>query len=297
MDITDFHNNNFIIVNDDFVYTRANVSAEKNEATVESVARTRHHLQELRHRLDEVGSNGDVFVILYQAVLTNDIVRQGMNLVPSAEGVRRIINLYRDIEPCCSIIMKMSETGPFASEDDSLLYWAAYGTIKMYEEYCVSVRGLIDLPTLQSSGVSSPTDNIEPTTTSSTIAIKSATDPSNSRSFTPITEYNMSALYQFLVDERVVVGVDEKQFADCINQANIEPLWETTGTKNFFKLFLHTLKEYYKETYMQRGRVNPEWFLVCCDSIDVTAEYMGKMNIPNDKRVKFCENMKLYIKP
>jgi hypothetical protein len=48
---------------------------------------------------------------------------------------------------------------------------------------------------------------------------------------------------------------------------------------------------------MQRGRVNPEWFLVCCDSIDVTAEYMGKMNIPNDKRVKFCENLKDSIKP
>ena len=39
----------------------------------------------------------------------------------------------------------------------------------------------------------------------------------------------MSALYRFLVAERVVVGVDEKQFADCINQANIESLWETTG--------------------------------------------------------------------
>lgn len=128
MDITDFHNNNFIIVNDNFVYTRANVSAEKNEATVESVARTRHHLQELRHRLDEIGSNGDIFVILYQAVLTNDIVRQGMNLVPSAEGVRRIINLYRDIGPCCSIIMQMSETGPFASEDDSF-FIESMGTV------------------------------------------------------------------------------------------------------------------------------------------------------------------------
>lgn len=45
--------------------------------------------------------------------------------------------------------------------------------------------------------------------------VEQATDLSHMRSFTPVTKYNMSALYQFLVDERVVVGVDEKQFADA----------------------------------------------------------------------------------
>jgi hypothetical protein len=186
----------------------------------------------------------------------------------------------------------------------------------MYDEYCAAIRDLIVPPMPQQAPATlAPTALPTAIPNDSAVANEPVTDDavegeeetapagqtadfSDMRIFTPVTEYNMSALYQFLIDEHVVVGVDEKQFADCINQANIKPLWETTESKNLFKLFVHTLKEYYKETYMQRSRVNPEWFLVCCESIDVTAEYMGKMHFPKkDTRVKFCENMKDSIKP
>ena len=276
------------------------------------------------------------FIQAYQLIQDNHITVKGARRVPSDTGRQLIIKLYDTVEPYRSLLLETNDHGPYPAREVYDLRCAMVDIIRMYDEYCSAIRDMI-VPNMSQQVPASaapvvpptatPTEIAPPTTTSSVPAtanatsdeegipiesvadealdeaegfapVEQATDLSRMRSFTPVTKYNMSALYQFLVDERVVVGVDEKQFADCINQANIKPLWETTESKNLFKLFVHTLKEYYKETYMQRGRVNPEWFLVCCESIDVTAEYMGKMNFPKkDTRVKFCENLKDRIKP
>ncbi len=110
--------------------------------------------------------------------------------------------------------------------------------------------------------------------------------------FKPYTAFDMSGLYRFMRDEGIVDGVNEKQFTECIKQANIKPLWDITKSKNMFKLVLQGLKWYYQDTYERRGRKNPTWYLKCCDSIGQTPLDMGRMNIPKDKRVKFCEKLR-----
>jgi len=270
----------------------------------------------LMDRLADDGVDENYIIQAYQLVRDNHTSQKGKRRVPSDKGRELIITLYDIIAQYRDDVMQTRDFGPYPSREVYDLRCAMVDIIRMYDEYCAAIRDLIVPPMPQQAPATlAPTALPTAIPNDSAVANEPVTDDavegeeetapagqtadfSDMRIFTPVTEYNMSALYQFLIDEHVVVGVDEKQFADCINQANIKPLWETTESKNLFKLFVHTLKEYYKETYMQRSRVNPEWFLVCCESIDVTAEYMGKMHFPKkDTRVKFCENMKDSIKP
>lgn len=120
------------------------------------------------------------------------------------------------------------------------------------------------------------------------------TDSHNTQNeiFTPVTVFNMSALYSFMVDEGIVVGIDEEQFANCINQANIKPLWETTGSKNKVKLALQTLKWFYQDTHQRQRRIHPTWYLECCESIGRSTQDMSKMKFLEKTKVNFCEKMK-----
>lgn len=292
---------------------------ERVEVTAEELAsqrRTPQLVKELIESLYRDKVDLKHFIQAYQLIQDNHITVKGARRVPSDTGRQLIVKLYDTIEPYRSLLLETNDHGPYPSREVYDLRCAMVDIIRMYDEYCAAIRDLIVPPMPQQAPATlAPTALPTAIPNDSAVANEPVTDDaveeeeetapagqtadfSDMRIFTPVTEYNMSALYQFLIDEHVVVGVDEKQFADCINQANIKPLWETTESKNLFKLFVHTLKEYYKETYMQRSRVNPEWFLVCCDSIDVTAEYMGKMHFPKkDTRVKFCENMKDSIKP
>ncbi len=292
---------------------------ERVEVTAEELAsqrRTPQLVKELIESLYRDKVDLKHFIQAYQLIQDNHITVKGARRVPSDTGRQLIVKLYDTIEPYRSLLLETNDHGPYPSREVYDLRCAMVDIIRMYDEYCAAIRDLIVPPMPQQAPATlAPTALPTAIPNDSAVANEPVTDDaveeeeetapagqtadfSDMRIFTPVTEYNMSALYQFLIDEHVVVGVDEKQFADCINQANIKPLWETTESKNLFKLFVHTLKEYYKETYMQRSRVNPEWFLVCCESIDVTAEYMGKMHFPKkDTRVKFCENMKDSIKP
>ena len=292
---------------------------ERVEVTAEELAsqrRTPQLVKELIESLYRDKVDFKHFIQAYQLIQDNHITVKGARRVPSDTGRQLIVKLYDTIELYRSLLLETNDHGPYPSREVYDLRCAMVDIIRMYDEYCAAIRDLIVPPMPQQAPATlAPTALPTAIPNDSAVANEPVTDDaveeeeetapagqtadfSDMRIFTPVTEYNMSALYQFLIDEHVVVGVDEKQFADCINQANIKPLWETTESKNLFKLFVHTLKEYYKETYMQRSRVNPEWFLVCCESIDVTAEYMGKMHFPKkDTRVKFCENMKDSIKP
>ena len=179
MDITDFHKNDFIIIDDDFIYGNHDIAAEMDSTIVASLHHSQHCLQELRSHLLQNGINNDILVILYQSILDNNMVRQGMRLVPSAEGLERIIDLYDEIESCRSIIMQVNETGPFRSEDDSLLYWVAYGIIKMYDDYCAGIRELIVPPTTQQSTIASPSGNVDSVTKTSESNVTTKTDKGN----------------------------------------------------------------------------------------------------------------------
>ena len=114
------------------------------------------------------------------------------------------------------------------------------------------------------------------------------------RTLTPVTRYNISELHRLLVDEGIIVGIDERQFADCINQANIKPLWEKCS-KNRLKLVLKELKWYYQDPQQRKRKIYPTWYLECCESINMTTQDMGRMRIDKKARVKFCEKMKSRI--
>ena len=137
----------------------------------------------------------------------------------------------------------------------------------------------------------------EPPQAAEATAINDAALPdfSQMNSYTPITVFDMSALYSFLLTEGVIDDVDEQKFADCIVSANIKPLWETSPSKNTLKLVLSVLKEYYQDNIQKRKRINPSWYLHCCESVNMSAQDMSKMNIKKLKRDNFCREMKKNI--
>ena len=121
--------------------------------------------------------------------------------------------------------------------------------------------------------------------------IESTPDSPHLTSFEPHVKFDMSELYLFLIEESVVVNIDEKQFTECIENANIKPLWETTNSKNKLKLALLILKDYYKDQYQQKNKTQPTWFLKCCESIGKSTSEMSKMKFKPDTRVKFRKEM------
>ena len=127
-------------------------------------------------------------------------------------------------------------------------------------------------------------------------SIESTPDSPHLTSFEPHIKFDMSELYLFLIEESVVVNIGEKQFTECIENANIKPLWETTNSKNKLKLALLILKDYYKDQYQQKNKTQPTWFLKCCESIGKSTSEMSKMKFTPDTRVKFRKEMVNRIK-
>lgn len=56
-----------------------------------------------------------------------------------------------------------------------------------------------------------------------------APDFSHMKSHTPTNPFDMSTLYNFLIDEGVIENIDEKFFKDCITHAHMNVLWEVSG--------------------------------------------------------------------
>ena len=113
----------------------------------------------------------------------------------------------------------------------------------------------------------------------------------------PITNYNMQELYLFLIDEGVFEKdeVDMQEFSNCIYQANIKKLRETTKSWNKLKLALKTLKEFYQDDIQKHKRINPTWYLRCCESVNLSPQDMGKMKFKDETKVKFQREMKKRI--
>ena len=120
-------------------------------------------------------------------------------------------------------------------------------------------------------------------------------DFSHMESYTPTIPFDMSALYSFLKDEGVIENFNDKLFADCINQADIKPLWNVTPSKNKLKLALQTLKEYYQSEVEKRKKKNPTWYLKCCESVGLTPQEMSKMTFKPETKVKFQREIKKMI--
>lgn len=88
-------------------------------------------------------------------------------------------------------------------------------------------------------------------------------DFSHMKSFKPTIEFDMSALYSFLIDENVI-DVDEELFANCISHANVNELWECEHAvknrkHNLLQCLFKMLKDYYPE----------KWIYKCAENLNV----------------------------
>ena len=104
-------------------------------------------------------------------------------------------------------------------------------------------------------------------------------DFSHTNSFTPTIEFDMSALYSFLIKEGVIRNVDEALFRDCISHAHVNELWGN-GVISKLKLVIH---------HLQQNHYPQEWFDEICNNLGMTRKDMGKFNVP--KRKEFEQKM------
>lgn len=89
-------------------------------------------------------------------------------------------------------------------------------------------------------------------------------DYSRMNSYTPTKgfEFDVSALYEFLVAEGVIDGIDEKLFANCITHAHINVLWqkgEKLRKRNILQCLFKILMQRYPDT----------WIAKCAENLDV----------------------------
>lgn len=87
------------------------------------------------------------------------------------------------------------------------------------------------------------------------------TDFSHMKSFKPTVEFDMSALYSFLIGEGVIDDIDEELFADCISHANINELWKCEHAvkkqkHNLLQCLFKMLKDYYPEKWIDKCAEN-----------------------------------------
>ena len=108
---------------------------------------------------------------------------------------------------------------------------------------------------------------------------KTSPDFSHTNSFTPTIDFDMSALYTFLINEKVIVNIDEGLFRDCISHANVKELWEN-GVTSKLKLVIHHLQQRYYPK---------EWFDAICNNLGMTKKQMRSFNVP--KRKEFEQKM------
>ena len=98
-----------------------------------------------------------------------------------------------------------------------------------------------------------------------------APDFSHMKSYTPKIEFDMSALYSFLINEGAIKDVNESLVSNCFNHAYLNPLWKD-GNRNLLRCVNVHIQHNYKDGW-----------------IDKAAELLGKTKtqITNTKREKF----------
>ena len=99
----------------------------------------------------------------------------------------------------------------------------------------------------------------QPTPSAGNEQAAEATDTPDVAQFTPTIAFDMSALYEFLVDDRVIDDkvimdkVSSQQFNDCINQANMNVLWEICGKlrkRNQMRCVIRYLKDHFEPDWL-----------------------------------------------
>lgn len=88
--------------------------------------------------------------------------------------------------------------------------------------------------------------------------------------------FDISALYEFMIDEGVIKSVDLELFTKCIKHAHIAKLWEN-GTRYKIKWVMHHLKRHFSRS----------WFDAICASVELDRASMGKFNYKDRKHNEY----------
>ena len=253
-----------------------------NLTTAEVVAqrRTLKLIPALMDRLANDGLDVNDIIKAYQLVRDNHTSQKGKRRVPSDKGRELIIALYDKIADYRDDVMQTSDYGPYPSEAVYDLRCAMVGIIYMYDEYCAAIRDLIVPRRPQpespaSSPTTMPNESAVPTKPISDDAVEAeedaahlgqTTDFTHMRSFTPNTDFDMSALYTFLIQEGVIVNIDEGLFIDCISHAHVNELWEIAGKYRKRNLLQCLFKMLTQEWYPR------EWIYKCASNMNTTVK-------------------------
>lgn len=149
--------------------------------------------------------------------------QRGHRLAPTPTGAKIIKLVYDEITSYREMTEIMGDLEYEVKKLPELysIYEALHSIIDIYDNYCLDLDEILESnPSQTASTVAAGDRNIVPADAGEGVGAAgeekyaatkvSTTDFSHMRSFTPETAFDMSALYQFLVDEHVVVGVDEK---------------------------------------------------------------------------------------
>lgn len=74
-------------------------------------------------------------------------------------------------------------------------------------------------------------------------------DFSHMKSYTPTIAFDMSALYSFLVTEKVIENIDEKLFGNCIEHAHMNEVWNV-GNHHKLKCVYRHLKDHFTNDWI-----------------------------------------------
>ena len=302
---------------DGYFFAPVGEQVELTESMIASMRRTNESVSLLLQQLEKSDLAPDYIIKAYHLIKDNYTVRRGKRLVPTEKGRQLIVKIHDKFSHYRFLVLETNDYGPYPSREIYELRCAMYDLIQMYDEYCAGICDLILSATSQHiTKANASENNITSTERNKGGAlanaangsgggtntpkmednIESTPDSPHLTSFEPHVKFDMSELYLFLIEESVVINIDEKQFTECIENANIKPLWETTNSKNKLKLALLILKDYYKDQYQQKNKTQPTWFLKCCESIGKSTSEMSKMKFKPDTRVKFRKEMANRIK-
>lgn len=86
-------------------------------------------------------------------------------------------------------------------------------------------------------------------------------DFSHMESYTPTIEFDMSALYSFLINEGVIRDIDFDLFCNCITHAHINEIWDCKYTincrkRNLLQSVFKMVAEYYPDKWIEACAAN-----------------------------------------
>lgn len=224
-------------------------------------------LAQIRQHFEEDGIDERELIMWFEEFKRKYCERRGHRLAPTPTGAKMVKLAYQHLAPYREMVVTMSYTEYEVRKMPELyrIYEVMSGIMDIFDNYCIDDS---ELEALFNEGVNSnePVTGDAVEEDEDTVPVVQTTDFSRMKSFTPITAFDMSALYSLLVEQGVIAGVDERLFSDCISHAHVNELWEIAGELRKRNLMQCLLKMLAQEWYPR------EWISRCASNMGKTVK-------------------------